>query len=186
MLPQLIFFDLNKNFIDQYRFVLENKIPNSIFIHENLKSLLQKNKDVNAVVSPANSYGFFNGGIDSTINTILNNVEPIVKQKIEQVGSLDNSGRSYLPVGKCIVIPRNNYYLFVAPTMVMPSKLPKDTLNVSLAFNSILEQAFMLSRQGIKLTIACPCLGTGVGQLDPTNSAKQVLGAYNYFCKKYL
>lgn len=44
-------------------------------------------------------------------------VEPIVKQKIEQVGSLDRSGRSYLPIGKCIVIPRNNYYLFVAPTM---------------------------------------------------------------------
>lgn len=69
--------------------------------------------------------------------------------------------------------------------MILPQKLPSDTLNVSLAFHSILEQAFMLSQKGIKLVIACPCLGTGVGQMNPTDSAKQILGAYNYFCKKY-
>jgi O-acetyl-ADP-ribose deacetylase (regulator of RNase III) len=185
MLPQFIFFDIKKDFIDKYRFVLENKIENSIFLHEDLKSLLQKNIFVNAIVSPANSYGFMTGGIDTDINNILNNVEPIVKQKIEQVGSLDNSGRSVLPVGKCIVIQRNNYFLFVSPTMVMPNKLPKDTPNICLAFHSILKQAFILSRQGIKLVIACPCLGTGIGQIDPTDSAKQILGAYNYFCKNY-
>jgi O-acetyl-ADP-ribose deacetylase (regulator of RNase III) len=186
MLPQLIFFDIKKDFIEQYRFILGNKIPNSIFIHDDLESLLQKNKNVNAIVSPANSYGFFNGGIDRTINDILDNIEPIVKEKIEKVGSVDKSGRSYLPIGKCIVIQRNNYFLFVSPTMIMPSKLPKDTLNVSLAFYSILEQAFILSQQGIKLTIACPCLGTGVGQMDATDSAKQILGAYNYFCKNII
>jgi O-acetyl-ADP-ribose deacetylase (regulator of RNase III) len=185
MLPQIIFFDFKEDFIEQYKFILENKIPNCAFLHESLDSLLQKNKDINAIVSPANSYGIMNGGIDRNINDILNNVEPLVKQKIEQVGMIDRSGRSYLPIGKCIVIPRNNYFLFVAPTMIMPSKLPNDTLNVSLAFMSILEQAFTMSKQGINLKIACPCLGTGVGQMSPVDSAKQILGAYNYFCKKY-
>jgi O-acetyl-ADP-ribose deacetylase (regulator of RNase III) len=186
MLPQFIFFDMKIEFIEQYKFILENKIQNSIFLNVTLDSLMQQYKDVNAIVSPANSYGIMNGGIDRNINEILNNIEPYVKQKIEQVGAVDRSGRSYLPIGKCIIIPRNNYILFVAPTMIMPSKLPNDTLNVALAFNSILEQAFILSQQGIQLKIACPCLGTGVGQMNPVDSAKQILGAYEYFCKKYL
>lgn len=184
MFPQFIFFDLNKNFIDKYKIILNNEIPNSYFIHDNLESLLQKHKFINTIISPANSYGFMNGGIDTVINTILDNVEPLVKQKIIQFGSIDNSGRNYLPVGKCFIVEKNNYYLFVAPTMTLPSKLPKDTLNISLAFYSILEEAVKLSFQTkTQLVIACPCLGTGVGQMNPIDSAKQILGAYKYFCK---
>jgi O-acetyl-ADP-ribose deacetylase (regulator of RNase III) len=181
---KFIFFDMNKNFIEKYKLVLQNKIPHAEFYCEDLETLILKYPNINAIISPANSYGFMNGGIDRTIDKILNNVEYLVKQQIEQVGQIDRSGRSFLPVGNCIVIPRNNYFLFVAPTMTMPHKLPEDTLNVSLAFMAILKQASLLERNynnNINLTIACPCLGTGVGQLDPIISAKQILGAYNYF-----
>jgi O-acetyl-ADP-ribose deacetylase (regulator of RNase III) len=176
--PKIIFFDINKNAIKQYEDILKMKIPNSLFIHCDLNDLVQKYAEINAIISPANSYGFMNGGIDRNINEILDNIEKDVQNRINIVGLYDNSGRKYLPIGKCEVIMKNNKYLYVAPTMVMPSKLPKDTINISLAFHAILCQSKQYQHKHI---IACPCLGTGVGQLDPYISANQILNAYKYF-----
>jgi O-acetyl-ADP-ribose deacetylase (regulator of RNase III) len=180
-----IFFDINKNNIEQYQKVLENKIPNSIFLCDDLESLIKK-YPINCIVSPANSYGFMNGGIDKVINKIFNNIEPLVQYRIKQVGFTDNSERYFLPVGYCEVVQKDNLYLFVAPTMTMPGKIISGSKNVENAFFAILKQIEQMVLNGINIiNIACPCLGTGVGQMDPTVSAMQIRDAvFLYYYSK--
>lgn len=183
---QFIFFDRDLNKIQKYTNVLRN-IPGTNFIHDDLENLLNKNSLINCIVSPANSYGFMNGGIDRDINTIMDNIEVDVKQRIEEVGNYDRSGRKFLPIGKCEVIQKNNKILFVAPTMVMPGYLINENeKNIFHAFYAILQKANNIVKQhNINLVIACPCLGTGVGNMDPTKSAIQVKQAIEtYYSKK--
>jgi O-acetyl-ADP-ribose deacetylase (regulator of RNase III) len=176
---KIIFFDKDYNKINKYKNVLSH-IPNFEFIHSDFDQIML-NKNINAIVSPANSYGYMNGGIDSNINMFLNNIQPIVQNQISKYGFLDQAGRNYLPVGKCIVVKStNNFYLFVTPTMQTPKKILPGENNVSIAFFALLQ---IISQWNTKypLIIACPCLGTGVGMLDPELSAQQILQAYNFF-----
>ena len=46
-------------------------MKNTNFIHTDLDSLIKNNSNINAIVSPANSYGWMNGGIDQFINKLL-------------------------------------------------------------------------------------------------------------------
>lgn len=177
---KIIFFDINKNFIDAYKNVLQNISPNFQFVCDSLENLVKRYPNINAIVSPANSYGYMNGGIDRYINQLLDNVEPIVRDRIEKIGVYDNSGRKFLPIGNCEVIFKNNIFLFVSPTMLTPMRLDKNSTNIFHAFFAVLHTAIS---SGKNLTIACPCLGTGVGQFDPTESARQVLAAWNMFIK---
>ena len=60
-------------------------------------------------------------------------------------------------------------------------KHPKDitsTNNIFLAFNAILICLESLSCHKQNLIIACPCLGTGIGNIKPETSAKQILHAF--------
>ena len=181
---KIIFFDMNKSFISSYQNVLQNNMSNTKFIHTDLDTLIKQNPFINAIVSPANSYGFMNGGIDRDINKIMNNIEIDVKQRINQIGNYDSRGDRFLPVGKCEVVTKSNMHLFVAPTMMMPSKIKNGELNVMMAFYAILQKAFNMTQNGVHIVLACPCLGTGVGQMDPYESAKQILTAWNYFCER--
>jgi O-acetyl-ADP-ribose deacetylase (regulator of RNase III) len=178
---KFIFFDRDAAKVQAYKEVLQF-IPNCEFVHSDLDILLM-NKNVNAIVSPANSYGFMNGGIDRDINRIMDNVEQQVKQRIGQVGIYDNSGRKFLPVGNCEVISKNNKFLFVSPTMTMPGYiLDANNKNVFLAFYAILKKVGeMMKKYNYNLVIACPSLGTGVGNMDPKKSAMQVKYAFNLF-----
>jgi len=170
MKTTFVFFDKNNDFIDEYRKVLQH-IPDTYFVCETLDSLLQKYPEINAIVSPANSYGMMNGGIDTDINRLLNGVESDVQQSINKYGKSDYSGRKFLPVGQCLILEKNNMLLFVAPTMLMPQKLDSNSINVAMAFNAIYRNVRKFKKD---IIIACPCLGTGVGQMSPFISAWQI------------
>jgi O-acetyl-ADP-ribose deacetylase (regulator of RNase III) len=177
---KIVFFDLNKIFIETYKNALQSKMKNTSFIHTDLDTLIKNNSNINAIVSPANSYGWMNGGIDQFINKLLNGVEFDVKQRINKVGMIDSRGDRYLPVGKCEVVYKCNKYLFVSPTMMMPTRLYPGNKNIMLAFFAMLQKAIELVRTGKNIILACPCLGTGVGKMDPVESANQILTAWNH------
>jgi len=182
---QFIFFDRDLDKIQKYKHILQN-ISGTNFMHNDLDNVINNNPSINCIVSPANSYGFMNGGIDKDINRIMNNVELDVKQRIELVGNYDKSGRKFLPIGKCEVIQKNNKILFVSPTMMMPGYLINETeKNIFYSFYAILQKANNIIKQhNINLVIACPCLGTGVGNMEPTKSAMQVKEAIvAFYCK---
>ena len=73
--------------------------------------------EANAYVSPANSYGIMDGGIDAALSARFPQVEAQVQAEITQVGGM-------LPVGQALIVETGDWdvaYLVCAPTMELPS-----------------------------------------------------------------
>jgi O-acetyl-ADP-ribose deacetylase (regulator of RNase III) len=148
-----------------------------------------------AVVSPANSFGFMDGGIDRLYSyhfgwELQDRLRELIRSRHHGellVGSAEvvETGHPRIP------------FLIAAPTMRVPMIL-RDTVNPYLAARA----ALLLIRRGavpsgafagqtvasIVSTVAFPGLGTGVGRVEPDICARQVrtaieeviLGAGNF------
>lgn len=142
--------------------------------------------DCDAVVSPANSYGFMDGGIDALyLNHFGADIQLRVRRQI-----LDHHYGELL-VGQADIVETGDNkipFLIIAPTMRVPMNL-SDTVNPYLAARAV----FLLITQGtfssgnfagqkisdhVK-TIALPGLATGVGKVGFNTCAHQVRTAIN-------
>jgi len=135
-----------------------------------------------AVVSPANSYGWMRGGIDAVYARAF----PGVEQSVRSAVLAFHGGE--VPIGEAVVVPTGEAepaWLISAPTMREPGeRLPADTVHPYLAARAV----FLQWRDGqlddgpvreIVDTIAMPGLGTGVGGVDPATCARQVAAAWD-------
>ncbi|TDV50963.1 O-acetyl-ADP-ribose deacetylase (regulator of RNase III) [Actinophytocola oryzae] len=136
-----------------------------------------------AVVSPANSYGWMRGGIDA----IYARTFPAIEQHVRSAVLAYHGGE--LPVGQAVIVPTEAArpaWLVSAPTMRSPGELlPPDTVHPYLAARAV----FKLWRYGrlederpvraVVSTIAMPGLGTGVGGVPPSACARQVMAAWD-------
>ncbi|MEV6897919.1 macro domain-containing protein [Amycolatopsis sp. NPDC051372] len=134
-----------------------------------------------AVVSPANSYGWMRGGIDAVYARAFPDVEQNVRSAI-----LASYGGE-LPLGESVIVPTGEAepaWLISAPTMREPGeRLPADTVHPYLAARAVFLQwrHGMLDEGPVRElveTIAMPGLGTGVGGVDPATCARQVAAAW--------
>lgn len=139
--------------------------------------------DVDAVVSPANSYGWMRGGIDA----VYAHRFPGVEERVRSAVLAYHGGE--LPVGEALVVPtgvERPDWLISAPTMREPSEqLPVDTVHPYLAARAV----FRLWQEGrlddgrpvrqVISTIGLPGLGTGIGGVSPTICARQVSAAWD-------
>lgn len=134
-----------------------------------------------AVVSPANSFGFMDGGIDAIYLSYFGyDIQNKVRRQIFDY----HNGE--LIIGNADIIETRNEkipFLIVAPTMRVPMVL-NDTVNPYLAARAV----FVLISQGKFLsgnlvgeevvnhikTVAFPGLGTGVGRVGFNTCARQV------------
>lgn len=138
---------------------------------------------VDAVVSPANSYGWMRGGVDALYANTFHGVEERVRSAV-----LAYHGGE-LPVGEAVLVPTGvsrPYWLISAPTMREPGEqLPADTVHPYLAARAV----FRLWQDGrlddgrpvreVISVIGLPGLGTGVGGVDPAVCARQVSAAWD-------
>ena len=90
-----------------------------------------------AIVSPANSFGFMNGGVDYAISERLGwHIEKELQQKIKELPEGE------LLVGKAMVLVTGDPqipFLISAPTMRIPTNFNIDTsINAYLAMKAIL------------------------------------------------
>lgn len=124
------------------------------------------------IVSPANSYGYMDGGIDQIYRDFFGlQIETTVQDSIRQ------KGWSSLPVGSSIVVKTNHKripFMIVAPTMFLPEPIKPE--NCFYAMFAVLN-AWNRNSHIIK-KVFCPGLGTGVGCVDPTDSANEMAKAY--------
>lgn len=138
---------------------------------------------VDAVVSPANSYGWMRGGVDALYSRAFPNVEESVRSAV-----LAYHGGE-LPVGEALLVPTGSpspAWLVSSPTMRQPGEvLPADTVHPYLAARAVLRLwAAGVLENGMRVrdvvrTIALPGLGTGVGGVDPRLCAHQVAAAWD-------
>ncbi|GAB2888019.1 macro domain-containing protein [Microbulbifer echini] len=136
-----------------------------------------------AMVSPANSFGIMDGGLDLPIrNTLGFEAEEKLQKRIKS----DFHGE--LPIGAAIIVStshKNWPYLISAPTMRIPEDI-SNTLNAYHAFRAILNSVQLFNKAHPKEkinSIVCPGLGTGIGNLPARRCAGHMRAAYNYLSK---
>ena len=124
------------------------------------------------VVSPANSYGFMDGGLDLLISEKLGwGIQEKLQKKIkeEYIGEL--------LVGQAILIETGNMdipFCISAPTMRVPTIL-KDSVNIYLASKAIF---YLLKNEPRIESVTISGIGTGVGRISPKICARQMKQAY--------
>lgn len=134
-----------------------------------------------AVVSPANSFGFMDGGIDMQYSQrfgwhVQDRLQSLIRERHHGellVGAADMVETDFPQIP----------YLIAAPTMRIPMIL-RDSVNAYLAARAVLllvKYGVMQSgnRKGTPIkdlvsAVAFPGLGTGVGRLGPNRCAHQV------------
>ena len=124
------------------------------------------------VVSPANSFGFMDGGLDLLISKNLGwQIEEQLQVRIKNMSTRE------LLVGQAELIETGDQHIpfcIVAPTMRVPMII-KDTVNTYLASKAV----FILLKNNPQIrTISISGLGTGVGRVPYDVCAKQMYQAF--------
>lgn len=129
-----------------------------------------------AVVSPANSFGFMDGGIDYVYSRHFGSS---LESRLQAFLLAEYD--SELPVGQAAIIATGTAsipWLISAPTMRVPMDVSR-TANAYLAFRAALiavRRHNASNPQQIQ-SILCPGLGTAVGRMAPRTCARQMLAA---------
>ncbi len=142
-----------------------------------------------AIVSPANSYGYMDGGIDLAYRArfglkLQNRLQQVIRDRFD--------GR--LPIGRAVVIPTSDRRLprvIAAPTMDRPGSIV-GTDNVRLAMQAVLETALLFNERQRELggeligRVLIPGMGTGIGQVEPFDAAEQMRAAVDALRERLL
>jgi len=149
--------------------------------------------DVDAIVSPANSFGYMDGGIDFVYSDYFGwGIGDILREKLwsEYDGELlvgqavvidmrPAAAQVKRPDGEKLRLRADRIpYLISAPTMRVPANV-SNTVNAFLAFRAVLRVAKQNNFSGI----LCPGLATAIGQMPPRICAVQMFEAYRQFEK---
>lgn len=131
-----------------------------------------------ALVSPANSFGFMDGGFDWSISEMLDwKIQPIVQKIIR------NKHAGELLVGAAEIVSTGNErfpYLICAPTMRVPQNV-SDTVNAFLAMRATLLAVNAFNQKNVSdiKSVAIPGLCTGVGRMPYDRCARQMRAGYD-------
>lgn len=129
-----------------------------------------------AIVSPANSFGIMDGGLDGKLRDFFGcDIESNVRKKIDE----DFGGE--LPVGCAIVtetVRADFPFLITAPTMRVPANVSR-TLNAYLAMKAAL---FAAGRHEHIKSIVIPGLCRLSGMMPPALVARQMRIAWERVC----
>jgi O-acetyl-ADP-ribose deacetylase (regulator of RNase III) len=126
-----------------------------------------------AFVSPANSRGFMDGGVDRAYSrAMFPGIEARVKSAIRAIGTPDRVGGRFLPVGEAVMVDD----LVVAPTMLLPQDV-SGTRNAYLAMSAALWTA---STHGVNALVV-PGMCTGCGRMPPDAALAQMKLAHEHF-----
>jgi O-acetyl-ADP-ribose deacetylase (regulator of RNase III) len=131
-------------------------------------------------ISPANSYGFLNGGIDKVICKFYEEKGIDIQQTVWDIVASKFNGE--VLVGQAFFVKLYDLNkpipsLIIAPTMRVPMIL-KDSVNVYLAARAI----FLKLKEYPDLKSVSICgLGTGIGRVPYDICAKQMKKAYDDF-----
>lgn len=131
-----------------------------------------------AMVSPANSFGIMDGGLDLAIRDALG----FEVEKRAQRCILERH-HGELPVGQAEIVATDHArwpFLVIAPTMRVPESVAR-TINAYLAFRAVLLAVRRFNEASPERRIdslVCPGLGTGIGGMAPERCALQMRMAY--------
>ena len=129
-------------------------------------------EDADALVSPANSFGIMDGGLDLAIRGTLGGD---IQRQVQALILERHHGE--MPVGTAEIVETAHErwpFLVVAPTMRVPEPV-SNTLNAYLSFRAVLlaVRSFNVPNARIR-SLVVPGLGTGIGAMDARRCAAQM------------
>lgn len=172
----IVFISLDLDFINKIKFYGYSAYYMNIEDYKPLRKTYY--------VSPANSLGVMDGGIDYFLSKI---VFPGIKTEklVKQYGKESKMIGKYLPIGSSIIVDYNNEKsLILSPTMLLPQNV-SNTNNAYFAtlatmYNIVINKKENLNNIDIVFTSMC----CGVGHMSADKSVRQIIkGIYNY--RKY-
>lgn len=200
---KLTLFDLNVSLCTAWEEEFEN--------HENVvvkHAVLEEVEPHDCLVSPANSFGLMNGGIDAAISAMLPEVQSLVQEEI----LLQYAGEQ--PVGTSVIVPttatgdlskQHFPWLAHTPTMRFPRPISPEVVydamramlleirnfNATIIMNAMREadlglEDLLEGKLEIQIddgrlirSVACPGLGTASGRVPPKIGARMMREAYD-------
>ena len=174
---QLVFVDRDPGFAEEIK--AQVKAPASYTLTTFTSDVRKVPRHNSAIVSPANSMGWMDGGIDDVYRRMFPGVQGAVQTAIKSHNYKSALGRYFLPIGSALIVqvePTN--YLICAPTMWHPEPVA-DTRNAYWAFRAVLAlvDKFNKGRRDKISTIVCPGLCTGCGEMSNAECARQLNSA---------
>lgn len=177
---KLSFVDMNAEVV----VALTQAFPEFTAYLGTLDMVLDDITDLDAVVSPANSFGIMDGGFDHALTVRFGRELPA---RVQRRIAAEYLGEQ--PVGTALVVRTGSYpeFLIHAPTMRYPMSI-RGTLNVYDAMRAIL----LAAREYNETTstnetqiehILMSGLGTSAGQMEPDEAARLMRLAYDNMYK---
>lgn len=170
-MKKIFLYGLDIGLVQAWQKALAQELPLSEVVEIRHADIMTGNAD--ALVSPANSFGFMDGGVDLIYSQRLG--WHIQARLQEQISGLP---MQELLVGQALVVPtdREQYpWLISAPTMRVPCVLSGTfSVNVYLATRAAMQCAL---ERGFE-AIAFPGMGTGTGMVPSDLAAKYMFAAF--------
>lgn len=169
--------DTNKQIVEEWEEHF-GSIPNFKFYTGDIFIVPIPITTINAIVSPANSFGDLQGGIDYVYYKRFGHV---LEERLQEIIMKEKFGE--LVVGDALILPllgSTFQYYICAPTMRVPMNV-EGTLNAFLSFRAVLIELIKFNTQNedYKITnVVCPGLCTSIGKMPAEVCAKQMLQAY--------
>ena len=126
----------------------------------------------NTIVSPANSYGYMDGGIDRLYTDYFG-----MQPQIEIQDAIKKREEGYLPVGASVFVNTGHEkisYMISAPTMISPGEVRPE--NCFFAMAAVLQASER--NKSVVRKVYCPGLATGIGKVSPELAASEMALAY--------
>ncbi len=175
MQVQIVLVDINPKMIRAWEDTFEEN-PEVQIVEG---SMLQQHVD--AWVTPTNSRGSMDGGLDAVIKNHFGNV---IQQRVQQEIAKQFNG--LMPVGHATCVPTgaaSPKYLISVPTMISSSEDISDTMNVALACAAAFQMVHMQNErtEGSIRSVALPGLGAATGRVPVEICADLMWTGYNTF-----
>ena len=127
------------------------------------------------LVSPANSYGYMDGGIDADYSQFFG---PALQISVQD--AIHRRPEGFLPVGAALAITTGHEripYMIIAPTMEMPEEVPAS--HAGRALRAVLR--LIAQQPHLGTDIYCPGLTTHTGHAPPEEAAATMQAAYSHW-----
>ena len=172
----ITFISLNKKWTDYMRIYFKNETVD--IINDNITNIDMKES---IFVSPANSLGFMDGGVDRILNEdIFLDCREQYQAKLSELPYRTILGRPYLPVGSALFVPRDieKSGIIFASTMFKPSDVSK-TRN---AYHSFFAGLYLMRKyNGNYKSLIATSHCCGYGMMTEEESARQMYDAWKDF-----
>ena len=175
MIPQVLLVDRQVTVVQAWQSEFADLISQGL-VSAQVGNFQDHSADM--IVSPANSFGFMDGGIDYWYSVFFG-----WDLQAQVQSSIRTGHQGELLVGQALSVATNHKqfpWLICAPTMRLPMKI-MDPVDVFLATRAALREVKNVQsvNPDVQTTVLIPGMGTGAGALDPELCALHMRKAWD-------